>query len=56
MKFFTLILKNNIMSFEEEMASNSFNSLMITSCGWKLSFENVLEFLFSLIVSILKSM
>jgi len=37
------------MSFEDEMASNSSHSLMITLCRWKLSFESVLEFLLCLI-------
>jgi len=51
MNFFTLILKNYIISFEDEMTSNSSHSLMITPCGKKLSFKYVSEFLLYLVVS-----
>jgi len=50
-KLFTLILKNYIMSFEYEMASNSSHSLMMTP--YKLLLESVLGFLLYLIVSTL---
>ena len=48
--FITLILKNYVMNFEDEMASNSSYSL-ITPGGLKLSFESISEFLLCLIIS-----
>jgi len=45
-----LILKNDIMNFENEMASNISHSLIITLCELKLSFKSVSKFLLCLIV------
>jgi len=40
---FTLILKNYIISFKDEMSFNSSHSSIITLCGLKLSFKSKSE-------------